>query len=87
MNPHPINSNNSFEQQQIINLIGYEVSHQLSENVILTTVDNLYNWVRLSSSWSLLYGTACCFIEAEAMGIPMSPALVSADDEERQVSP
>ncbi|NJK37464.1 MAG: NADH-quinone oxidoreductase subunit NuoB [Oscillatoriales cyanobacterium RM1_1_9] len=40
-----------------------DVTQSLSENVILTTVDDLYNWSRLSSLWPLLYGTACCFIE------------------------
>jgi NAD(P)H-quinone oxidoreductase subunit K len=40
-----------------------EITQELSENVILTTVDDLYNWARLSSLWPLLYGTACCFIE------------------------
>lgn len=40
-----------------------QVTRQASENIILTTVDDLYNWARLSSLWPLLYGTACCFIE------------------------
>ena len=44
-----------------------EVTSQLSENIILTTVDDLYNWARLSSLWPLLYGTACCFIEFAAL--------------------
>lgn len=44
-----------------------EVTSELSENVILTTVDDLYNWARLSSLWPLLYGTACCFIEFAAL--------------------
>lgn len=44
-----------------------EITSQLSENVILTTVDDLYNWARLSSLWPLLYGTACCFIEFAAL--------------------
>jgi len=43
------------------------VTKDLSENVILTTVDDLYNWARLSSLWPLLYGTACCFIEFAAL--------------------
>lgn len=43
------------------------VTQDLSENVILTTVDDLYNWARLSSLWPLMYGTACCFIEFAAM--------------------
>jgi NAD(P)H-quinone oxidoreductase subunit K len=43
------------------------VTQDLSENVILTTVDDLHNWARLSSLWPLLYGTACCFIEFAAL--------------------
>lgn len=43
------------------------VTQDLSENVILTTVDDLYDWARLSSLWPLLFGTACCFIEVAAM--------------------
>ncbi|MCS6792440.1 MAG: photosynthetic/respiratory NAD(P)H-quinone oxidoreductase subunit K [Oscillatoriaceae bacterium SKW80] len=44
-----------------------QVTQELSENVILTTVDDLYNWARLSSLWPLMYGTACCFIEFAGM--------------------
>lgn len=44
-----------------------QVTQQLSENIILTTVDDLYDWARLSSLWPLLYGTACCFIEFAAL--------------------
>ncbi|MBD3883250.1 NADH-quinone oxidoreductase subunit NuoB [Phormidium tenue FACHB-886] len=52
----------------ISNPIGHPlITQQLSENVILTTVDDLYNWARLSSLWPLLYGTACCFIEFAAL--------------------
>lgn len=54
--------------QQLLNPIGRpEVTKELSENVILTTVDDLHNWARLSSLWPLLYGTACCFIEFAAL--------------------
>jgi NAD(P)H-quinone oxidoreductase subunit K len=63
--------NPTFEQQQqekILNPIERnQVTQDLSENVILTTVDDLYNWARLSSLWPLLYGTACCFIEFAAL--------------------
>ena len=60
-----------FEQQQkerILNPINpTTVTQDLSENVILTTVDDLYNWAKLSSLWPMLYGTACCFIEFAAL--------------------
>ena len=43
-----------------------QVTTDLSENIILTSLDDLHNWARLSSLWPLLYGTACCFIEFAA---------------------
>ncbi len=43
------------------------VTSDLSENIILTSLDDLHNWARLSSLWPLLYGTACCFIEFAAL--------------------
>src|ERR671932_1975207 len=68
MHSNPPNSNQLFDNQQIISPASPpSVTQQLSENVILTTVDDLYNWARLSSLWPLLYGTACCFIEFAAM--------------------
>lgn len=71
MSPNPTLDPAAFEQQQtqkILNPIARsQVTQDLSENVILTTVDDLYNWARLSSLWPLLYGTACCFIEFAAL--------------------
>ncbi|WAL59700.1 NADH dehydrogenase subunit K [Thermocoleostomius sinensis] len=62
----PKTSDNAAEM--LLNPIGRpQVTQDLSENVILTTVDDLYNWARLSSLWPLLYGTACCFIEFAAL--------------------
>ena len=46
---------------------GPKVTSDLSENIILTSLDDLHNWARLSSLWPLLYGTACCFIEFAAL--------------------
>jgi NAD(P)H-quinone oxidoreductase subunit K len=64
-------SNLTFEQQQKERILNpgsrTQVTSDLSENVILTTVDDLYNWARLSSLWPLMYGTACCFIEFAAL--------------------
>ncbi|MEM7770224.1 MAG: NADH dehydrogenase subunit K [Cyanobacteria bacterium P01_E01_bin.6] len=66
MNPNTITSNEP--SGNIKYPVGTPtVTRDLSENVILTTVDDLYNWARLSSLWPLLYGTACCFIEFAAL--------------------
>jgi NAD(P)H-quinone oxidoreductase subunit K len=54
--------------ESLLNPVGMpQVTQDLSENVILTTVEDLHNWARLSSLWPLLYGTACCFIEFAAL--------------------
>ncbi|ARV58546.1 NADH dehydrogenase [Nostocales cyanobacterium HT-58-2] len=39
------------------------VTQQLSENFILTTLDDLYNWAKMSSLYPMMFGTACCFME------------------------
>lgn len=36
------------------------------DNVIITSVDALLNWARLSSLWPLTFGLACCAIEMMA---------------------
>lgn len=64
----PGSKNPDLSLESIINPVGRPtVTQDLSENVVLTTVDDLYNWARLSSLWPLLYGTACCFIEFAAL--------------------
>ncbi|MDB9314887.1 NADH-quinone oxidoreductase subunit NuoB [Spirulina sp. CS-785/01] len=71
MNPENTPDAATLEQQQKEKILNpasrTQVTQELSENVVLTTVDDLYNWARLSSLWPLMYGTACCFIEFAAM--------------------
>src|SRR3989442_15751963 len=37
-----------------------------NSNVIITTLDRLLNWARLSSLWQMQFGLACCAIEMMA---------------------
>lgn len=61
-------SDNNLSTPTLINPVERpQVTQELSENLILTTVDDLYNWARLSSLWPMMYGTACCFIEFAAL--------------------
>ena len=39
------------------------VPDDLQANVLVTTLDKVYNWSRKSSMWPLLFGLACCAIE------------------------
>ncbi len=39
-----------------------------NSNVIITNIDNLLNWARLSSMWGMQFGLACCAIEMMATG-------------------
>jgi NAD(P)H-quinone oxidoreductase subunit K len=52
----------------LVNPAGVAVTKQaVYDSVILTTFQDISNWVRLSSLWPLLYGTSCCFIEFAAL--------------------
>jgi NAD(P)H-quinone oxidoreductase subunit K len=53
---------------RIINPVAQpEVPSQLSENIILANLNDVYNWARLSSLYPLMFGTACCFMEFAAL--------------------
>lgn len=50
--------------KSISNAIGVpNVEQSIYDSVVLTTFNDITNWIRLSSLWPLLYGTSCCFIE------------------------
>lgn len=36
---------------------------QFDKNILVTTVDAVVNWARLSSLWPMTFGLACCAIE------------------------
>jgi NAD(P)H-quinone oxidoreductase subunit K len=70
MKPENVGLDLSIEEQtqRLINPIEQtRISQDLSNNVILTSLNDIYNWSRMSSLWPLLYGTSCCFIEVAAM--------------------
>jgi NADH-quinone oxidoreductase subunit B len=37
-----------------------------NENIVITTVEDVLNWARLSSLWMMQFGLACCAIEMRA---------------------
>jgi NADH-quinone oxidoreductase subunit B len=38
------------------------------EGILLTSLDNVVNWVRKNSIWPMTFGLACCAIEMMSMG-------------------
>lgn len=51
------------EQMQEFLHDSIQVPDDLQSNVMVTTLDKVYNWSRKSSMWPLLFGLACCAIE------------------------
>lgn len=44
------------------------IENRFEKNILITTVDELFNWARLYSLWPLTFGIACCAIEMMAVG-------------------
>ena len=41
----------------------FQVPNEMQSNVLVTSLDKLYNWGRRSSMWPMMFGLACCAIE------------------------
>jgi NADH-quinone oxidoreductase subunit B len=44
------------------------LENRFNDNIVITTVDNLFNWGRSSALWPMTFGLACCAIEMMAAG-------------------
>jgi NADH-quinone oxidoreductase subunit B len=44
----------------------FVIHGNVSENILITSLDKMFNWARLSSLWQMTFGLACCAIEMMA---------------------
>ena len=65
MTTAPAGDFQSLKQEQVQQYLHdtITVPEDLQSNVLVTTVDKVYNWSRKASMWPLLFGLACCAIE------------------------
>ena len=52
------------------------LQNQFEKNVLVTSVDYVFNWARQSSIWPLTFGLACCAIEMIASSAATSSCFV-----------
>ena len=55
-----VKDNVTFDGERLV------VRGNVSDNILITTVDKMFNWARLSSLWPMTFGLACCAIEMMA---------------------
>ena len=48
---------------QPVNPFGLPAKVNNTADFVLTTIDNVVNWVRTSSMWPMTFGLACCAVE------------------------
>ncbi len=65
MTTTPVAKFSELKQEQLSEVLHdrIQVPEELQANVMVTTLDKVYNWSRKSSMWPLLFGLACCAIE------------------------
>lgn len=65
MTTTPVVKFSELKQEQLSEFLHdrIQVPDDLQSNVMVTTLDKVYNWSRKSSMWPLLFGLACCAIE------------------------
>jgi NADH-quinone oxidoreductase subunit B len=65
MTTTPVVKFSELKQEQLSEFLHdrIQVPDDLQANVMVTTLDKVYNWSRKSSMWPLLFGLACCAIE------------------------
>lgn len=65
MTTTPVARFSDLKQEQVNEFLHdhIQVPEELQANVMVTTLDKVYNWSRKSSMWPLLFGLACCAIE------------------------
>ena len=61
----PVSNFTNLKQEQVQEYLHdtIVVPEELQSNVLVTTLDKVYNWSRARSMWPLLFGLACCAIE------------------------
>lgn len=61
----PVSNFSSLKQDQAQKYLhdSIQVPDELQANVLVTTLDKVYDWSRQASMWPLLFGLACCAIE------------------------